>query len=51
MNARQRKPERRETNAARQARLREQRKVEGWRRVSVWLSPDQAGRPWRKWTA
>ena len=32
------------TNAPRQARLRERRKVEGWRRITVWLSPEQARR-------
>ena len=32
------------TNAPRQARLRERRKAEGWRRITVWLSPEQAGR-------
>ena len=48
-----RKPERSETNAARQARLRERRKELGYRRVSLWLSPDQVdslerqgGEPW-----
>jgi|APTNR8051073442_1049403.scaffolds.fasta_scaffold86970_2 hypothetical protein len=48
-----RKPERNETNAARQARLRERRKAHGWRRVSVWLSPELVdrletlgGEPW-----
>ena len=53
MNARQRKPERRETNAARQARLREQRKAQGYRRITLWLSPEQVntlevlgGEPW-----
>lgn len=30
------------TNAPRQARLRERRKAEGWRRITVWLSPEQA---------
>ena len=42
-----------ETNAARQARLREQRKARGWRRLSLWLSPEQVntletlgGEPW-----
>ena len=34
-------PEPSETNAPRQARLRAKRKADGWRRVSVWLSPDQ----------
>lgn len=38
------KPEPSETNAPRQARLRERRKAEGWRRVTVWLSPEQAGK-------
>ena len=38
------KPESNETNAARQARLREQRKAKGWRRVSLWLSPEQVKR-------
>ncbi len=37
-------PEPSATNAPRQRRLRERRKAEGWRRVSVWLSPEQAGR-------
>lgn len=53
MNAPQRKPERSETNAARQARLRERRKAAGFKRVSLWLSPDQVdslerlgGEPW-----
>jgi len=48
-----RKPENNETNAARQARLRERRKAQGFKRVSVWLSPDQVdrmerqgGEPW-----
>ena len=36
-----RTPERNETNAARQARLRERRKAKGFRRVSLWLSPEQ----------
>lgn len=42
-----------ETNAARQARLRERRKELGFKRVSVWLSPEQVdrletlgGEPW-----
>ena len=35
------KPEPSETNAPRQARLRAKRKADGWRRVSVWLSPEQ----------
>ena len=35
------KPEPSATNAPRQARLRERRKAQGWRRVSVWLSPEQ----------
>ncbi len=30
--------------ANRQARLRERRKADGWRRVTVWLSPEQAAR-------
>lgn len=38
------KPEPSATNAPRQARLRERRKVEGWRRITVWLSPEQARR-------
>ena len=42
MNAPRRKPENNETNAARQARLRERRKADGWRRVSVWLPPEHA---------
>ena len=48
-----RQPERSETNAARQARLRERRKAKGFRRVSLWLSPEQVdtletlgGEPW-----
>ncbi len=48
-----RQPERNETNAARQARLRERRKAQGFKRVSIWLSPDQVdrmerqgGEPW-----
>ncbi len=48
-----RQPERNETNAARQARLRERRKAKGFRRVSLWLSPEQVdtletlgGEPW-----
>ena len=36
-----RQPERNETNAARQARLRERRKALGFKRVSLWLSPEQ----------
>jgi len=36
-----RQPERSETNAARQARLRERRKELGFKRVSLWLSPEQ----------
>lgn len=53
MNTPRRKPENNETNAARQRRLREHRKELGYRRVSVWLSPDQVdrmerqgGEPW-----
>ena len=53
MNAPRRKPENNETNAARQARLRERRKAAGFKRVSVWLSPEQVdslerlgGEPW-----
>ena len=48
-----RKPENNETNAARQARLRERRKEQGFKRISVWLSPNQVdrmerqgGEPW-----
>ena len=45
MNAPTRKrpytPEPSATNAPRQARLRAKRKADGWRRVSVWLSPEQ----------
>ncbi len=37
-------PEPSATNAPRQARLRERRKAQGWRRITVWLSPEQAGR-------
>ncbi len=44
MNATRRKPENNETNAARQARLRERRKELGFKRVSVWLSPEQVDR-------
>ncbi len=50
---RRRKPENNETNAARQRRLREARKAAGYKRVSIWLSPDQVdslerlgGEPW-----
>ncbi len=39
-----RKPENHETNAARQARLRERRKELGFRRVTIWLSPEQVDR-------
>ena len=53
MNTPRRKPENNETNAARQARLRERRKAQGYRRVSLWLSPEQVdslerlgGEPW-----
>jgi hypothetical protein len=53
MNPARRKPENNETNAARQARLRERRKAQGFKRVSLWLSPDQVdslerlgGEPW-----
>jgi len=28
----------------RQQKLRDRRKADGWRRITVWLSPDQAGR-------
>ena len=48
-----RKPENNETNAARQARLRERRKAAGFKRITLWLSPDQVdslerlgGEPW-----
>ena len=48
-----RQPERSETNAARQARLRERRKELGFKRVTLWLSPEQVdslerlgGEPW-----
>lgn len=48
-----RTPERSETNTARQARLRERRKELGFRRISLWLSPEQVaaletlgGEPW-----
>ena len=48
-----RQPERSETNAARQARLRERRKELGFKRVTLWLSPEQiaaletlGGEPW-----
>ena len=50
---RRRKPENNETNAARQARLRERRKELGFKRVSIWLTPEQVdslerlgGEPW-----
>ena len=53
MNTPRRKPENNETNAARQARLRERRKAQGFKRVSLWLSPEQVdslerlgGEPW-----
>ena len=53
MNAPRRKPENNETNAARQQRLRERRKAQGFKRVSLWLSPEQVdslerlgGEPW-----
>lgn len=46
-------PEPSATNAPRQRRLRERRKADGWRRVTVWLSPEQVerletlgGEPW-----
>jgi len=38
------KPEPSATNAPRQARLRARRKADGWRRVSIWLSPEQVDR-------
>ena len=48
-----RQPERSETNAARQRRLRERRKEQGFKRVTLWLSPEQVatletlgGEPW-----
>jgi hypothetical protein len=48
-----RRKERSETNATRQARLRERRKALGFKRVSLWLSPEQidslealGGEPW-----
>ena len=34
-------PEPSATNAPRQRRLRERRKADGWRRVTVWLNPEQ----------
>ena len=37
-------PEPSTTNAPRQRRLRERRKADGWRRVTVWLSPEQVER-------
>ena len=50
---RRRKPENNETNAARQRQLRERRKELGFKRVTVWLSPEQVdslerlgGEPW-----
>ena len=53
MKATRRKPENNETNAARQRRLREHRKELGFKRISIWLSPDQVdslerlgGEPW-----
>ncbi len=53
MDATGRKLENKETNAARQARLRERRKELGFKRVTVWLSPEQVdrmerqgGEPW-----
>jgi hypothetical protein len=53
MNTARRKPENNETNAARQQRLRERRKAQGFKRVSLWLSPEQVdslerlgGEPW-----
>lgn len=54
MNTRaRRKPENNETNAARQARLRERRKAAGFKRITLWLSPEQVdslerlgGEPW-----
>ncbi len=52
-NATRRKPENNETNAARQARLRERRKAAGFKRITLWLSPEQVdslerlgGEPW-----
>ena len=48
-----RQPERSETNAVRQARLRERWKAQGFRRTTLWLSPEQVdtlessgGEPW-----
>ena len=53
MTPARRKPENNETNAARQARLRERRKAAGFKRITLWLSPDQVdslerlgGEPW-----
>ena len=53
MTPTRRKPENNETNAARQRQLRERRKELGFKRVTVWLSPDQVdslerlgGEPW-----
>ena len=37
-------PEPSATNAPRQRRLRERRKADGWRRITVWLSPEQVDR-------
>ncbi len=48
-----RKPERLETNRARQQRLRERRNAQGFKRITIWLSPEQVdtlesfgGEPW-----
>lgn len=48
-----RKPEKAETNRARQQRLRERRKELGFKRITIWLSPEQVdtlesfgGEPW-----
>lgn len=52
-NARKPPPRGDTTNATRQMRLRERRKAEGFKRISVWLSPEQisvlqylGGEPW-----
>ena len=48
-----RRKEKPETNRVRQARLRERRKAQGFRRITLWLSPEQVdtlesfgGEPW-----
>ena len=45
MNSPQTRPPRgNPSDRARQQKLRERRKAEGWRRITVWLSPEQARR-------